>query len=461
MTDPQRFLECRARLMEQLEMSRDMPDEEILALIDELIAQTDPARRMRYADRSHLRTQLFNSVRRLDILQELIDDDSVTEIMVNGTDSIYVERSGRLAKWEKHFTSREKLQDIVQAIVAVSNRVANESVPIVDARLKKGERVNIVMNPVAIEGPVITIRRFPDRPIRMEDLIAWGSITAQAADFLKKMVEAGYNIFISGGTGSGKTTFLNVLSGFIPGDERVITIEDSAELQLQGISNLVRLETRNSNSEGCSEVTIRDLIRTSLRMRPDRIIVGEVRGAESWDMVQSLNTGHDGSMSTGHANSAKDMLSRLENMVLMGADIPLEAIKKQIASGLDIIVHLGRLRDKSRKVIEISEVVGYENGEIITKELFGFVETGTSLEGRVLGALQRKGKLFISGHYFLHGTGCFLSNALIRIQIKYPLRLSLGQGKVPLPGKTVLPHGMKDKFRSLAFSNGLSCIRTA
>ena len=294
MTDPQRFLECRARLMEQLEMSRDMPDEEILALIDELIAQTDPARRMRYADRSHLRTQLFNSVRRLDILQELIDDDSVTEIMVNGTDSIYVERSGRLAKWEKHFTSREKLQDIVQAIVAVSNRVANESVPIVDARLKKGERVNIVMNPVAIEGPVITIRRFPDRPIRMEDLIAWGSITAQAAEFLKKMVEAGYNIFISGGTGSGKTTFLNALSNFIPEDERIITIEDNAELQIRGDRNLVRLEARRPNAEGEGEVTIRDLIRSSLRMRPDRIIVGEVRGEETIDMLQSLNTGHVG-----------------------------------------------------------------------------------------------------------------------------------------------------------------------
>ena len=294
MTDPQRFLECRARLMEQLEMSRDMPDEEILALIDELIAQTDPARRMRYADRSHLRTQLFNSVRRLDILQELIDDDSVTEIMVNGTDSIYVERSGRLTKWEKHFTSREKLQDIVQAIVAVSNRVANESVPIVDARLKKGERVNIVMNPVAIEGPVITIRRFPDRPIRMEDLIAWGSITAQAAEFLKKMVEAGYNIFISGGTGSGKTTFLNALSNFIPEDERIITIEDNAELQIRGDRNLVRLEARRPNAEGEGEVTIRDLIRSSLRMRPDRIIVGEVRGEETIDMLQSLNTGHVG-----------------------------------------------------------------------------------------------------------------------------------------------------------------------
>ena len=395
MTDPQRFLECRARLMEQLEMSRDMPDEEILALIDELIAQTDPARRMRYADRNHLRTQLFNSVRRLDILQELIDDDSVTEIMVNGTDSIYVERSGRLAKWEKHFTSREKLQDIVQAIVAVSNRVANESVPIVDARLKKGERVNIVMNPVAIEGPVITIRRFPDRPIRMEDLIAWGSITAQAAEFLKKMVQAGYNIFISGGTGSGKTTFLNALSNFIPEDERIITIEDNAELQIRGDRNLVRLEARRPNAEGEGEVTIRDLIRSSLRMRPDRIIVGEVRGEETIDMLQSLNTGHDGSLSTGHGNSPRDMLSRLETMVIMGMEIPIAAIRRQIASGIDLMVHLSRMRDKSRKVLEILEIDGYDvqTGEIRTHTIYEYQGLGEEKDGKLTGSLKKTGEL--------------------------------------------------------------------
>ena len=395
MTDQQKFLECRARLMEQLEMSRDMPDEEILALIDELIAQTDPARRMRYADRSHLRTQLFNSVRRLDILQELIDDDSVTEIMVNGTDSIYVERSGRLAKWEKHFTSREKLQDIVQAIVAVSNRVANESVPIVDARLKKGERVNIVMNPVAIEGPVITIRRFPDRPIRMEDLIAWGSITAQAAEFLKKMVQAGYNIFISGGTGSGKTTFLNALSNFIPEDERIITIEDNAELQIRGDRNLVRLEARRPNAEGEGEVTIRDLIRSSLRMRPDRIIVGEVRGEETIDMLQSLNTGHDGSLSTGHGNSPRDMLSRLETMVIMGMEIPIAAIRRQIASGIDLMVHLSRMRDKSRKVLEILEIDGYDvqTGEIRTHTIYEYQGLGEEKDGKLTGSLKKTGEL--------------------------------------------------------------------
>lgn len=395
MTDQQKFLECRARLMEQLELSRDMPDEEILALIDDLIFETDPARRMRHADRSHLRTELFNSVRRLDILQELIDDDTVTEIMVNGTESIYVERAGRLTKWEKHFTSREKLQDIVQSIVAVSNRVANESVPIVDARLKKGERVNIVMNPVAIEGPVITIRRFPDRPISMEDLTAWGSITQEAVDFLKKMVEAGYNIFISGGTGSGKTTFLNALSNFIPEDERIITIEDNAELQIRGDRNLVRLEARRPNAEGEGEVTIRDLIRSSLRMRPDRIIVGEVRGEETIDMLQSLNTGHDGSLSTGHGNSPRDMLSRLETMVIMGMEIPIAAIRRQIASGIDLMVHLSRMRDKSRKVLEILEIDGYDiqTGEIRTHTIFEYQGLGEDKDGRLTGSLVKTGEL--------------------------------------------------------------------
>ena len=381
--------------MEQLEMSRDMPDEEILALIDDLIFETDPANRMRHADRSRLRTELFNSVRRLDILQELIDDDTVTEIMVNGTQSIYVERAGRLTKWEKRFTSREKLQDIVQSIVAVSNRVANESVPIVDARLKKGERVNIVMNPVAIEGPVITIRRFPDSPISMEDLIAWGSVTQEAADFLKKMVEAGYNIFISGGTGSGKTTFLNALSNFIPEDERIITIEDNAELQIRGNRNLARLEARRPNAEGEGEVTIRDLIRSSLRMRPDRIIVGEVRGEETIDMLQSLNTGHDGSLSTGHGNSPRDMLSRLETMVIMGMEIPIAAIRRQIASGIDLMVHLSRMRDKSRKVLEILEIDGYDiqTGEIRTHTIFEYQGLGEDKDGKLTGSLVKTGEL--------------------------------------------------------------------
>ena len=286
--------------MSRLELSRDMSDSEILELIDELIAQSDPTRRMRFADRYQLKTELFNSVRRLDILQELLDDETVTEIMVNGVGNIYIERGGRLMKWEKSFTSREKLQDIIQAIVAYSNRVANESVPIVDARLQRGERVNIVMNPIAIDGPVVTIRRFPEKPISMEKLIAWGSVSSEAAAFLKALVQAGYNIFISGGTGSGKTTFLNALSNYIPKDERIITIEDNAELQIQGVRNLVRLEARRPNAEGDGEVTIRDLIRSSLRMRPDRIIVGEVRGDETIDMLQSLNTGHLGLASLRH-----------------------------------------------------------------------------------------------------------------------------------------------------------------
>ena len=325
----------------------------------------------------------------------ILDDDTVTEIMVNGTQSIYVERAGRLTKWEKHFTSREKLQDIVQSIVAVSNRVANESVPIVDARLKKGERVNIVMNPVAIEGPVITIRRFPDLPISMEDLTAWGSITQEAVDFLKKMVEAGYNIFISGGTGSGKTTFLNALSNFIPEDERIITIEDNAELQIRGNRNLVRLEARRPNAEGEGEVTIRDLIRSSLRMRPDRIIVGEVRGEETIDMLQSLNTGHDGSRSTGHGNSPRDMLSRLETMVIMGMEIPIAAIRRQIASGIDLMVHLSRMRDKSRKVLEILEIDGYDiqTGEIRTHTIFEYQGLGEDKDGKLTGSLVKTGEL--------------------------------------------------------------------
>lgn len=292
--DQQRFLECRGRLMERLEVSRDLSDSEIYQLIDELIEESDPRRRMRLPDRWNMRRELFNSVRRLDILQDLIDDDSVTEIMVNGTSSIYVERAGRLSRHPECFTSREKLQDVIQRIVALSNRVANEAVPIVDARLDNGARVNIVMNPVAVDGPVITIRRFPDNPISMKQLIAWNSVSAEAAGYLKKLVEAGYNIFISGGTGSGKTTFLNALSNYIPKDERIITIEDNAELQIQGVRNLVRLEARRPNAEGNGEITIRDLIKSSLRMRPDRIIVGEVRGAETIDMLQSLNTGHVG-----------------------------------------------------------------------------------------------------------------------------------------------------------------------
>lgn len=381
--------------MEQLEFTRDLGDGEIYGLIDGLIAQADPSRRMPLADRCRMRMQLFNSVRGLDILQELIEENSVTEIMVNGPGSIYVERAGRLTKWDKCFSSREKLQDIVQQIVAGCNRVANETVSIVDARLKNGARVNIVMNPVAIDGPVITIRRFPDSPISMKDLIAWKSVSAEAAEFLRKAVEGGYNIFISGGTGSGKTTFLNALSNYVPKDERIITIEDNAELQIQGVRNLVRLEARKANSEGTGAVTIRDLIRSALRMRPDRIIIGEVRGEETIDLLQALNTGHDGSFSTGHGNSPTDMLSRLETMVLMGIEIPVSAIRRQIASGLDLMVHLSRMRDKSRKVLEILEIDGYDaaSGEILTNPIFSYQIKGEDRDGALTGELVKIGAL--------------------------------------------------------------------
>lgn len=389
--DEKRFTALRERLMENLENYREVQDEEIYRTIDELILQAGFEFYIRLSDRNDLRKELFNSVRRLDILQELIDDDSVTEIMVNGTEGIFVERDGRLKLWEKCFFSRERLEDIAQQIVGKCNRIVNESVPIVDARLENGARVNIVMPPVALNGPVITIRRFPDRPIQMEQLVRWDTVSREAVDFLEKLVCAGYNIFISGGTGSGKTTFMNALSNFIPKDERIITIEDNAELQIQGVKNLVRLEARNANTEGEKEITIRDLIRSSLRMRPDRILIGEVRGKEAIDLLQALNTGHDGSISTGHANSPEDMLARLETMVLMGVEIPLPAVRRQIASGIDIIVHLGRLRDKSRKVLQILEILGYDNrtGEIQTQILYEYEEEGEDACGSIMGRLVR------------------------------------------------------------------------
>lgn len=302
--------------------------------------------------------EVFNSIRRLDILQELIDNPDITEIMVNGTKDIFIEKRGHITRWEKNFESEDRLFDLACQIAARANRIVNETVPIVDTRLKNGSRVNIVLPPVALNGPVITIRKFFDNPLTIEKLVEIGSITDEAALFLSFAVQAGYNIFVSGGTGSGKTTFLNSLSNFIPGDERVITIEDSAELRLSNVENLVSLETRNANMEGENAITIRDLIKSSLRMRPDRIIVGEVRGDEAVDMLQAMNTGHDGSMSTGHANSPSDMLSRLETMVLMGMDIPLTAVRGQISSAIDILVHLGRMKDKTRKVLSISELEG-------------------------------------------------------------------------------------------------------
>ena len=381
------------KLLERLDYSREATDEEVLELIDTLFLQEEALRFRSVKERQVLKQEIFCALRRLDVLQNLMEDESITEIMINGPDKIFIECAGRLKKLDIRFESREKLFQVIQKIVGDCNRSVNEASPIVDARLKDGSRVNVVLGPVAMNGPILTIRRFAERPITMEQLIEWESITPEAADMLKKMVEAGYNIFISGGTGSGKTTFLNVLSGFIPADQRIVTIEDSAELQIQGIENLVRLETRNENVEGCHAITIRDLIKASLRMRPDRIVVGEVRGAEAIDMMTAFNTGHDGSMSTGHANSAADMVSRLQTMILMGMEIPLTAVKQQIASAVDLIVHLGRLRDKSRRVLEIVEVDGFADGEICLNSLYRFEEIGTGEEGRVLGSLKKRGEL--------------------------------------------------------------------
>lgn len=385
--------QIQQKLLNKLDYSREATDEEVRELIDSLFLQEGTLRTWRVEERQQLKHEIFCALRRLDILQSILEDNSITEVMINGPEDIFVEQAGRIRRLSEHFETGEKLMNIIQRIVADCNRTVNEASPIVDARLKNGSRVNIVLHPVAINGPIVTIRRFPDKPVTMEQMIAWKSISAEAANVLKTLVKAGYNIFISGGTGSGKTTFLNVLSGFIPSDERVITIEDSAELQLQGIANLVRMETRNENVEGCNAITIRDLIKSSLRMRPDRIIVGEVRGSEAIDMMTAFNTGHDGSMSTGHANSAADMLNRLQTMILMGMELPLSAVRQQIASGIDILVHLGRMRDKSRKVLEIVEVDGCEDGEIKLHTLYCFEEEGEDGRGRVLGNLVKKGDI--------------------------------------------------------------------
>ena len=368
------FRILRQLLMERLDLSRELSDEEILEVIDELILNWMRESCIALKEKVQLRQELFYSVRKLDVLQELVEDETVTEIMVNGPDAIFIERDGKLARWPKAFTSREKLEDVIQQIVGRCNRVVNESMPIVDARLDNGARVNAVIRPVALNGPILTIRRFPDQPITMEKLISLGSITRECAQFLACLVKARYSMVIGGGTGSGKTTFLGALSEYIPKDERLITIEDNAELKIQGIANLVRLEAKMANMEGGASIEIRDLIRTALRMRPDRIIVGEVRGGEAVDMLQALNTGHDGSLSTAHANSSKDMLSRLETMTLMGVELPLEAIRRQIASGVDILIHLGRMRDKTRKVLEITEVCGFEEQEIKISPLFCWKE---------------------------------------------------------------------------------------
>mgnify|MGYP002672367567 FL=1 len=387
--DKQEYVQAlQGIVLERMDVSRELTDQELWDLIDAaVIEHRDPAASLNV--REAARQQVFYALRGLDVLQELVEDPQITEIMVNGYQQIFYEKQGRIHKWDRQFASREKLEDVIQSMVAVGNRMVNESMPIVDTRLRDGSRVNIVLEPVAIDGSVITIRKFPAKPMQMADLLRIGSLSEQMAEWLQALVAAGYNIFVSGGTGSGKTTFLNALSGYIPSDVRVVTIEDSAELQLRGIPNLVRLETRVSNLENVAEISIRQLIRTALRMRPDRIIVGECRGAEALDMLQAMNTGHDGSLSTGHANSCQDMLRRLETMVLMGMELPVSAIRAQIASGIDVLVHLGRLRDRTRKVLDIMELDGMSQGEVRLNPIYHFEETGEQ-DGRVIGKWRQQ-----------------------------------------------------------------------
>jgi len=402
--------QLHARILEELDMSREICDGELTELIHRILNEACEQEYIPLERKVALGRELFNAFRKLDLLQEFLEDEEITEIMINGTQSIFLEKNGKVYPSQKRFLSREKLEDVIQQIAAGANRIVNEASPIVDARLADGSRVNVVLAPVALNGPIVTIRKFPKEAITIPQLIAMGAVSREVTEFLIQLVRAGYNIFISGGTGSGKTTFLNALSQYIPKDERIITIEDNAELRLLDIPNLVTLEARNANTEGSGEVTIRELIKTALRMRPTRIIVGEVRGAEAIDMLQALNTGHDGSLSTGHANSPKDMLSRLETMVLMGIDLPLPAIQRQIASGIDIIVHLGRLRDKSRKVLEVTEVTGYWEGEIHLEALYRYEEDGER-DGKLCGswkkihALTHKEKLLAAG-YRETGTAC-------------------------------------------------------
>lgn len=381
------IMEIQEVILQKLDINSSISDQTILSLIEESVLRFAHTVYLSMDEKKEVIQRTFYAIRKLDVLQEILEDQEITEIMVNGPDQIFIEKQGRLEPYPKKFLSKEKLEDVIQQIVGKVNRTVNESSPIVDVRLQDGSRVNVVLPPVAINGPIVTIRKFPADPITMDHLVSIQSITMQAAEFLKKLVQAKYNIFISGGTGSGKTTFLNALSAYIPKEERIITIEDSAELQIQNIPNLVRLEIRNANLEGKNEVTIRDLIRSALRMRPDRIILGEVRDAAAYDLLSVMNTGHDGSLSTGHANSPKDMLRRLEALVLTAVDIPLLAVRSQIASAIDIVVQLGRLRDRSRKVLEIDEMIGMDGTEIIMRPLYCFKEQGEDEKGNVIGQL--------------------------------------------------------------------------
>ncbi len=394
--------QLHARILDELDLSKEVEDEELTRIIYRVLREAESREYLPLNVKTALGRELFNAFRKLDLLEEFLEDDEITEVMINGTQNIFYEKKGRIFQSDKRFLSKEKLEDVIQQIVAGANRLVNEASPIVDARLADGSRVNVVLAPIALNGPIVTIRKFPTESITMKQLIAWNSISEEVAEFLALLVESGYNIFISGGTGSGKTTFLNALSQHIPKDERIITIEDNAELRILDVPNLVSLEARNANVEGTGEVTIRQLIKSALRMRPDRIIVGEVRSAEAIDMLQALNTGHDGSLSTGHANSPEDMLSRLETMVLMGMELPLTAIRRQIASGIDVIVHLGRLRDKSRKLLEVSEVMDYREGEIHLQTVYRYEETGEE-NGKIQGVWEKKGELKHTGKLLAAG----------------------------------------------------------
>ena len=392
------------KVMLRLDMTRETGEEELQEIILAVIEEAAEEEFLPLSEKIRISRELFNAFRRLDILQDLIEDDSITEIMVYGTENIFYEKGGRLYRTDRHFISEERLCDVIQQIVGETNRYVNESSPVVDARLRDGSRVNVVLKPVAVNGPIMTIRKFPSEAITMEQLIRMGSLTREAAEFIRQLVEAKYNIFVSGGTGAGKTTFLNAMSDYIPKEERIITIEDNAELQIQGVDNLVRLEARGANLEGEGAVTIRDLIRSALRMRPDRIIVGEVRGEETVDMISSaMLNGHSGSMSTGHANNPADMLHRLETMMMMGIDLPLQAIQRQIASALDIIIHLGRLRDKSWRVLKVEEVLDCMDGRIRTETLYEFREEGMKdekIEGSLVkaGEIKNREKLVAAGY---------------------------------------------------------------
>ncbi|MCO6019123.1 pilus assembly protein [Carnobacterium divergens] len=395
MVDESVIKNLMVELRATLDFMHSIGDEEMLEYVESAVFDYAAANNVKSKDVHRIIERIYHAFRGLDALQPLLDDREVSEIMINNHEEIFVEKRGEVFQSDLKFESQEKLEDIIQSIVSKVNRIVNESSPIVDARLKDGSRVNIVLPPIALKGPVMTIRKFPERALTIDDFVNYKSITPEVAHILEKLVKARYNIFISGGTGSGKTTFLNVMSNFIPGDERIITIEDSAELQISSVPNLVSLETRNANTEGKGEISIRELIKSSLRMRPDRVVVGEVRGEEALDMLQAMNTGHDGSLSTGHSNSTYDMLSRLETMVLTGANLPVEVIRQQISSAVDIMVHLSRMRDHTRKVVEVTEVLGFENGEIQLNPLFKFVEEG-EYKGKIVGELKATGNELVN-----------------------------------------------------------------